>query len=294
VSAADTLARMQKRLVIRRAPVPYTDADAGLIFSDVINYHSRQPADPWLLQCPTFTVNVPVTRTLRPRGGKIAWDLLSELLDSAVDAYMMNGVLYVWEPNGGWQYVDQIKRTLPGPYNTDFEMVYSTFTEEAFSERPDWTIDGAGQGNFVISATTDVGELGFRQFETAEDVSSQEFAGVLDLIDPNPLEVPEDEAPAETSKVLKARAQSLLDLRSMAPVVIEGGVLSRDAPIDVNNLRPGALWVLDVYDHGYGQLLAVNRLRRVSVSVTMGQNGIEEKVTPALYPPGWSGDMGDI
>jgi hypothetical protein len=207
---------------------------------------------------------------------------------------MMNGVLYVWEPNGGWQYVDQIKRTVPGPYNTDFELVYGTFTEEAFAVRPNWTIDGAGQANYVLSATTDVGELGFRQLEVVQDVAGQDTFGILDLVDPNPLEVPEDQATAVTSRALKARATSLLRLRDNAPVVMEGGTLSPDAPIDMANLRPGSLWVTDVYDAGYGQLLSVNRLRRVTVSVTRGNDGIEEKVVPALYPPGWTGDMGDI
>lgn len=293
ISAADSLCRMQKRFAIRDLVVPYSNADAGLIFADILNIHARQAADRWVIDCPKFVVNVPVTRTLRPRQGKMAWDLLSELLDSAVDAYMMNGVLYVWEPNGGWQYKDQIKRTVPGPYNDAFELVYGTFTEESFAARPNWALDGAGQGNFVLSATTDTGELGFRQFEVAEDVASQETYGVLDLPDPNPLEVPEDQAPAETSLALKARAASLLRLRSMAPVVMEGGSLSQHAPIDIDNLRPGALWVSDIYDSGFGQLLSVTRLRRVSVAVTLKDGGVDEVVSPTLYPPGWSGDMGD-
>jgi hypothetical protein len=292
VSAADALARSQKRFAIRDLVVPYVNADAGLLFADIINMHMRQPADVWLLECPMITVNVPVTRTLRPRAGKMAWDLLSELLDTAVDAYMMNGVLYVWEPNGGWRYTDQIKRTLPGPYNDSFELIYGTFTEDSFSVRPNWAKDGAGQGTFVLSATTDTGELGFRQFEIAEDATAQDRYGVLDLLDPSPLEVPEDQSPSETSRALKARAQSLLQLRSMAPVVMESGILSRNAPIDVANLRPGALWVTDIYDSGYGQLLSVVRLRRVSVTVTRRDGAIEETVSPTLYPPGWSGDMG--
>ena len=89
---------------------------------------------------------------------------------------------------------------------------------------------------------------------------------------------------------MRSRAQTINALRAIPPIVVEGGVLSENAPIDVDNLRPGSLWKMDVYDAGYGHLLTVGRLRRVNVSVSMSDSGLVEKVSATLYPPGWEGE----
>lgn len=295
IQATDILGRMQKRFSIRNNPIGYTEIDAGRIFRDVIVVHARLTSDPWDLACPLVTVNVPVTRSLRPSDGKMAWDLLAEILDSAVDAYILDGTLIVWEPNAGWRYQNVIKRTLDGPYNTNYEFVYGLFTNESFAARPNWSLDGAGQANFVLSATTDVGEEGFRQLSVAQNVANQVEVGVLDLLDPNPLQVPEDQEPVETAKALKARAESLVALRAEVPLTIEESSLTAHAPISVEHLRPGSLWRMDLFDDGYGELLTVARLKKASVSVRVGTGGsIEEDVRVTLQPPGWSGDLGDL
>lgn len=286
VSAADTFARYQKRFAIRDEVVSYTNIDAGYLFQQVINTHAASTLDQWSLPVPKLDVNVNLTRQLKPREFKYAWDLLSELLASSIDAYIMNGRLYVWQPGAGWRYRDQIDWTLDGPYNSDYDFVYGTFTEEAFRTRPTWTLDGAGQGNFVVVPGTDTGEYGFRTYEAAEAENSQETYGLLDLTDPDPIQVPED-APAElVAEVLASRAAGILALRGTPPFTIEGGVLSEAAPISVDHLRPGSLWKLDVFDDGFPELLTSARLSRVSVSVSRTATGISEDISPTLEPTG--------
>lgn len=290
VGAGDVLARYQKRFLVRDATVNYDNTDTATVFRDVIVTHAASSLDQWSVPVPNFIVGVAMTRALKPREFKYAWDLLQEILNSTIDAYVMNGVLYVWEPMTGWQWQDgALKRQLAGAYNSDFDLVYGTFTEESFSVRPDWTLDGTGQTNFPVVPGADTGEMGFRTYQYAEDLASQVTYGLLDMVDPDPIEIPED-TPAElVTQSLQARANTIAALRSHPPITIEAGVLSQSAPIDFDNLRPGSLWKLDIYDQGFAQLLSLCRLRRVTVNVTRTQNGVEERVSPTLEPPGWQG-----
>jgi hypothetical protein len=98
--------------------------------------------------------------------------------------------------------------------------------------------------------------------------------------------VPEDSPADLVEQVLAARASGLLSLRDTPPFTIEGGVLSEAAPVDVDNLRPGALWKLDVFDDGFPELLTSTRLRRVSVAVNRTATGISEEISPTLEPTG--------
>lgn len=294
VDAADILVRYVRRLAIRDALETYLQADCGVLFYDLLAVHARLASDAWEFPIPQFNVNVPVDRVLKPKELKYAWDLASELLNSAVDAFVANGTLFVFEPGTGWVYQSNIRRTLPGAYNINYDLMYGTFTEEAWAERPSWSLDGMGQGNFFAVPTADSGEYGFRTYAVAEVPEAQLEYGVLDYVDTDPLEVPADQPASQTAAALSARARTLAALRGYAPMAIEGGSLSQKAPVNVDNLLPGSLWVLDVHDAGYGQLLAASRLRRVDVDVTRNADGsIVEKVMPVLEPPGWMGDLGE-
>ena len=300
VGAADTFMRYQKRFLLRnRFPRVDFDGDAASLFRDIIVGHAAQPTDRWHLPVPDVVSGVTVRRALKPREFKMAWDLMSQLLQSALDAYIMNGVLYLWDPNEGWRYrvvptrassfTASQNKTLDGPYNLNRDLVYGVFSEESFSTRPDWTLDGPGCANFIVVPAPDSGQEGFRAYEYAESISSQEFFGVLDSVETNPPELPEDAAPSEISATSLARAQSSVALRAFPPMSVEGGALSEQAPIDVDHLRPGSLWKIDVFDDGFGELLTVGRLRRVSVSVRRTDKGLAESVVPTLEPPGQEG-----
>ncbi len=290
VTAADALARFRKRFAIRDAAADYVQTDAGVIFRDIITTHARVASDQWTLRVPEFNTDVPIDRVLKPREFKYAWDFLSELMGSAVDAFVANGVLFVWEHSTGWVYQADIKRTLTGSYNQNYDLVYGVFTEEAFATKPDWSIDGMSQGNFVVVPAADSGEYGFRTIAITEGIESQLDFGVLDMVATEPLEVPSDQPPTETAAALQARADTLAALRAYAPAAIEGGVLSATAPVNVDNLLPGSIWVCDVFDAGYGQLLVGGRLRRVTVDVTLAAGGgVIEKISPTLEPPGTEG-----
>jgi len=291
VAAADVLARFQKLPAIFDAIVDYEHTDAGTIFRDIITTHSFTSVNRWTLPCPLVESGVVVNRVLKPREFKAAWDLMAELLSSALDAYVMNGILYVWEPGSGWCHQADIRRVLPGPYNSEYDFIYGTFTEESFSTRPDWTLDGAGQTNYVIVPGTETGEMGFREYQLAESIESQDEYGLLFSAEPDTTEIPEDAPPAFVTQILQARANTTAALRSFPPLTVEGGVLSETAPVSMDHLRPGSLWKMDVYDEGLGQLLTFCRLRRVTVSVKAGPNGVEETVSPVLEPPGWQGGV---
>jgi hypothetical protein len=287
VDAADVLCRYQKRFVGRGLTVEYNEVDAGHLFYKVLTSHAALASDAWNLPAPDVQTGVSITRALHPRELKYAWDLLSELLDTAVDAYVMNGRLYVWEPGAGWQYQNVSKRTFDGPYNVNYDLVYGTFTEEAWSERPNWSMDGPGQANYVVVPGVDSSEFGFRRLAVVENTVSQTRYGVLDYVDQNRIELPEDVNVKIEAAAMTRRAETLIALRSFAPAVISGGALSDQAPIDMENLRPGSLWKMDVWDHGFGQLLAAGRMSKISVDVTVSQTGIKEVVVPTLMPPGW-------
>lgn len=292
VDASDVLSRYQRRFAIRDALATYTQADCGTVFYDVLTTHASLPQDQWSLPVPLVNTNVPIDRVLMPKGLKYAWDLLSELLGTALDAFIANGRLFLFEPGVGWVYQAQIKRTLPGSYNVNNDLIYGMFTEQSWSVRPDWSIDGMSQGNFIAAPSADSGEYGFRTFATSEVPASIDDFGVLDYVDVDPLEVPADQPPSQTASALQARSDSLAALRAYAPAVIEGGALSQDAPIDINNLIPGSIWLLDIFDAGYGQLLVASRLKRVEVTVSKNGDGtISETIVPVLEPPGWEGAM---
>lgn len=290
VTAADALVRHRHRLAVRDALVTYTQTDCGTVFHDVLTTHAVLPQDQWSLPCPLINTNIPIDRVLKPRELKYSWDLLSELLSTAIDAFVANGQLFLFEPGVGWVYQQAIKRTFPGSYNANYDLIYGIFTEHAWADRPDWALDGPSQGNFITAPTADSGEYGFRTFATSEVPASINDFGVLDYVDVDALEVPTDQPPALTAAALQARSDSLAALRAYAPAVMDGGTLSQDAPIDVDNLVPGAIWLLDVFDAGRGQLLAASRLKRVEVSVSKaGDGSIIETINPVLEPPGWEG-----
>lgn len=308
VNAADVFMRYQKRFLLRRVQKRVDfDGDAAVLFRNILITHAAQPTDSWNLPVPTVMSGVSVQRALKPREFKMAWDLMAQLLQAAVDAYIMNGVLYMWDPEKGWCYRGAgppigvgvgvglgpapVTRVLDGPYNSTFDLVYGTFSESSFSVRPNWTLDGAGTANFVVVPAADSGQEGFRAYEYAESVTSQGIFGLLDAIETDPPELPQDAEPAEVASAGRARARSAVALRGFPPLAVEGGTLSEDAPVDVDNLRPGSLWKLDIYDEGYGQLLTLGRLRRVTVAVRRDATGITETVTPMLEPPGQEGQL---
>jgi len=292
LGASDVLARTTKRPAIYDDdPVIYTSIDAGDLFARIVNLHSASPSDPYRLVAPDVDVGVFTDRTLRPRQGSYAWPLLEELMGSSVDAFMALDTLYVWDPRRGWMFVDiedGVTRVLPGPYNSVHDMEFGTFTNAAFTTRPKWGISGDFQTNFVISTSADSGEEGFRRFKVAEDVPSQAEVGVLFYVDTDPFVQPGGEEIDLPDSVLQRRADTVLALRRKPPAVIAGGVLSESAPVDINNLWPGSIWRLDVHDSGYRQLLQAGRLKRVEVSVTASDNGLEESIVPTLYPIGWA------
>ncbi len=293
VQANDTLARYRRRFAIRTGIKDYVQADCGLVFREVLADLAHLDSDQWEFLIPEFTTGVPIDRVLKTKEFKYAWDFISELLSSAVDAFVANGQLFVYEAGTGWVYqLPGLRRTLPGSYNINHDLTFGMFTEESWSDRPDWSLDGFGQGNYFVVPVADSGEYGFRTFAVAEVAAAQLEFGVLDYVDPDPLEVPADQSQAAVAASLRSRSNTLAALRGYAPSSIEGGVLSASAPVNVDNLLPGSIWLMDVYDAGYGQLLTASRVRRIKVDVSRSsEGGIVEKVQPVLEPPGWQGAL---
>lgn len=292
VGASDVLSRFQKLPAIWGEPVEYEGVDSAQILADIINIHSFSPANPWHLTAPDFNVDAPLTRELRASQEELAWSVIAEILDSAVDMYVIGNTLYCWDVEQGWVYHNG-RRTevLPGPYNASRDFVYGVFTREAFKQRPDWSIAGGDQVNYFVALPADVGQAGFRERFVAEDVASQSRVGVLFGRDPNPLHLPADLGAAERDAVYQRRADGYLALHRKSPAILSSQPLAVGAPIDVANLRPGSIWMVDVDDFGFTQGLQATRLKRVSVSVSKASDGgIVEDVTPTIYPVGYEAE----
>lgn len=292
VGAMDVLSRHRKRLATLIS-TNYPSLDAGQIFADLIAL-ARDPHDLWMLLCPNVLVNSPLTRELVARDFEMSYDVLQELMNSSIDAYVMNGDLYLFEPTTGWRYADRSTgetRTLIGPYNSAGELSYGLFTEGSWRERPGWNINGMAQGNRSWVPASDSGESGFRKFWTAQ--ASEMFAldGVLDIVEVSTLYRPDASEASVFEDSFQHHADALVELRALAPAVISGGVLAEGAPIDIPNLRPGSLWNMDVWDAGLPQMLQTARLKSVEVTFTTSDSGAEERVVPTLQPAGFSPDV---
>ena len=285
VNASDVMARFGKRLVTR-VDRTYTNVDAGAVFASLVNA-AQFESDLWRFAAPQGITGTALTRTVQALDFETSLDVLNDLANSSIDYFVMNGTLFVHDLFDGWIYSSNgdTNTLLPGPYTASKELFYGLFTESCWSQRPDWSINGLEQGNAIWVIGPDSSTEGARRFWVAQDFQSQAFDGLLDMVDDNPLYHPaEDEIIPDP--VFQSGAQSTLALRKIAPAVIEGGALAVGAPVDVPNLRPGALWLCDIYDACFGQLLQVARLKRVQVRVTAASSGITESIAPTLTPPG--------
>jgi hypothetical protein len=289
LDAQDVLARYAKRFAVRDTIVDWDNTDVGVAWTELINEHARVSADSWFTQAPEVFVGASITRRVQPRNFEMAASILSELSEAALDTFVMNGRLYAWEPGVGWRFHDGYTQTLDGPYNDNFDFVYGLFTRDAWSEPPNWAMPGMDQATFVVVTGADQGEFGYRSYFSAESSEAQLDVGVLDHIETNPLQLPADTPPATQATVLQGRANTYLDLHALVPVTVQDGVLATGAPIDIENLRPGSLWTMDLHDDCFGQLLTVCRLKSVTVDVSLTEGGIDERIIPTLYPPGFRG-----
>ena len=275
----------------------YTNLDAGEILEAIAGSTAlRGPFNGWVFRIPTVRVGLSVTREVVARDYELAYDLISELFDSALDGYVLAGDLVLYEPGSGWIYHDgnDSHVRLPGPYESrSGELVYGLFTNDAWTEQPGWSMSGWNQANSVYVAGADSGESGFRRIWAAEDPTQVLLDGVLEMVDQKSLHKTADNAePIIADSVFQARAVSLLKLRAKVPAVIESASLAEDAPVSMEHLRPGSIWLLDVHDACYGQLLGVSRLKSVSVNVSAG-DGLSEEVSVVLTPPGYTeADLG--
>ena len=247
--------------------------------------------EPWNMLVPEATTGSAIKRDILVREFELAWDILSDFAESSVDFWVGNGVLYMFDVNRGWVYHDGTgTAVLDGPYSPEHELVYGTFTESTFADLPTWTINGWAQTNTAWVPGPDAGESGARRYWTATNPVSISYDGVLDSVEVFNLYRPEDEEDIPND-VFQDFADSLVAVRGNGPPVIEGTVLSQNAPIDVDNLRPGSIWQVDIFDACYGQLLQAVRLKRVTVRASKtSDGGLTETVEPVLVPLGHEED----
>jgi hypothetical protein len=292
VSASDVMARFQKRLATRHVDLNLDFADAGTAFAVVvleaqIHDSTERLTEAWQVLPPEVETGLAIKRMILVRDFEMAWDVLNDFAEASVDFWIGNGVLYVFDHNQGWMYHDGERTVrLDGPYSPEHELVYGTFTESNFVSLPTWSINGQAQANVGWVPGADVGTSGARRFWTASNPWSMNVDGVLDQVETFNLYRPEAEEDIPDD-VFQRFADSLVAVRGIGPAVIEGTVLAENAPVDVDNLRPGSIWQLDVFDACYGQLLQVNRLKRVTVRVAVSGDGLTETVEPVLFPIGF-------
>jgi hypothetical protein len=283
IQAADIMMWTAKRTTT--ASQLYTSVDGGVVFKGVVD-DATQFDNLFDLQCPTFTTGYLMTREILALDFEYSLDVLSELANSAVDYFVLGKELVVYDYTDlGWFVLrDGVKTRIAATTDPYGRYVYGLFTDEAFVARPGFVIDGMSQANNVFIPGADSGEAGFRRYWTASDVNLLD--GLLTYVDVNPLYRPQDGLPITADGVFQERADSTLALRSKAPVIFSGGVLSPAAPVTVDGLLPGSLWALDLAEVGVGQLLDAQRLKRVDVTVEVASGGIVEQVSPTLIPLG--------
>jgi hypothetical protein len=293
VGATDLFGRFMRRLAVQRETLQVSNEDAGSIFRRIAGETALVPwpHNGFNLPIPSFAAGTALSREVVYRDFEYAWEVLKGLFESAVDGYIMNGVAYFFEPGTGWIYTDgrEDHLVLPGPYDSSTgELVYGLFENSAFAQEPGWGISGFSQGNTGYITGADTGEMGARRYWSAFNAESWELDGVLDFVDTNTLFRSGDEDAVIADSAYQRRVDSAVALRSQAPATIEGGTLSQNAPVDMDNLRPGSVWRLDIEDAGFGQLLQLTRLKRIEVTVSLDEGGVAESVSPTLQPLGYT------
>jgi hypothetical protein len=289
VTASDMLARFELRLATRQFRL-YENVDTGQFVRTILSETAKvgYPNDGFVLEIPSVYTGVGITRELVPKDFEYAWQVVRDLLESSVDMYVLNGELIIFHPGLGWirRETSGIQERIDGPYLAGTgELLYGLFTAQAYTERPGWSISGWNQANQTWVSSTDQGTDGARRFWTAADSASILDVGVLDFVETTALYRSSSDAIIPDA-AFQAQAASALQLRASPPAIIEGGALADGAPIDRDNLRPGSIWLVDIYDAGYGQLRQPSRLKRVTVRVTRNDDGLTEQISPVLYPLG--------
>lgn len=287
INASDKMVWTQKRTPSQ--DLDFVNVDGGIIFKQVLDDAMRYDNVP-KLYCPEFRTGYAMTREILALNFEYQFDVLMDLAKSCVDFFMIGGKLAVQNQSttgfpAGWYVVDngrhrRLEQT-PDPYG---RYIFGLFTDEAWISRPGFDINGMSQGNDIFVPGADSGEEGFRRYWSASDVDPLD--GLLTYVDVNSLYRPSTAAIITHDAVFQERADSLLALRKNAPIVLSGGSLAQDAPISVDTLFPGSLWSIDLAEHGLSQLLTIQRLKRVDVSVSKSADGLTETISPTLIPLG--------
>lgn len=296
VSAADAFVRFKRRLATRTESLRYINNDAGQMFADICNTRARVPSDAWEFAVPQPDTGVSLTRTVVAREFSMAWDILEDLLDSSIDMTVIAGCPCVFQPGVGWVFVGALGEQYWLNTEQAFgvtsggDTVYGLFTQESFEEIPTWSINGMLQANNGWVAGADSGTGGFRKFWSASIDDDLLYDSVLDYVETAQLYRADEGEEVVDESAFQRRADSLVALRAKAPAVIDSVSLSATAPLNVDNLRPGSIWAMDVYDACWGQLLQASRLKRISATVEA--DAANEKISATLQPLGFS--EGDI
>ena len=291
ITAQDKMAWMRKRTPTQ--DLTFDNIDAGFMFRQLIE-DATSIDNAFNLFCPDAGVQFFLTREVVALDFEYVYDILDDLARSAVDFFMIGEDLACYSRNlKRWEIS---KEGLPGddiPGGDETlaptpdvlgRYIFGTFTEDAWTARPGFSLDGESQANDIFVPGADSGLAGFRRFWRASDVNV--IDGLLQYVDVNPLYRPQEGTPITSEGVFQERANSMLELRKQTPVIISGGALSQRAPVTVPDLFPGSLWVLDMADEGISSLVTVQRLKRVDVSVSKSGGGYAEKVSPTLMPLG--------
>ena len=283
IGAHDAFVWTGRRIVTQ--DLNFTDADAGVVFRDVLA-DGMSLDNPMGLAAPQFDTGYTMTREVIQLNFEKVESVLLELAESAVDFFMLGRELVVYDGvNFGWFAHRNGERTRIAPTVDPFgRYLYGLFTDEAFIARPGWMLDGMAQANDVIIPGADSGEAGFRRTWRASDVDLD--VGLLTDVDVSALYQADSTGIILDDEVFQQRANSRLAQSSRPVSIVSGSSLSQTAPVRAENLYPGSLWAVDLGDIGISQLVDVQRLKRVDVTVVAAADGIVEDVVPTLIPLG--------
>lgn len=230
----------------------YTNTDIALIFAD---YHDDaiNLDNPMGFGVRAAPVNILLSQTTLGGQHFIASDQLDQLSQAGCDWYVRDRTTYAGGAAVGIATV-------------------ATLTDDHFQTPPKIT-SGDGAANLIGVRGAGAGQGKDPIYEQAEDTSDQQIHGLLEAVDTvDTIRFPNE------ARVAAAQRIALL---SPPPLLISGGVLTPDAPLQIDQLYPGQLYHVALKET-VKHVIGTYRLSTINGNV---QNG-DEKITIETQPVG--------
>lgn len=285
ITANDKMAWTKKRRLYG-SDLEFEGVDSGRAFRRLVE-RAVGVDNVFGLYCPTVITGHVIYRNVVALDFEWIFDVLAELAQASIDFTVVDDKLVLRHPGVAWYWAPVPQGSTELIEGGGDPLSFGPFTDEAFAERPGYQKNGWEQGNDIVVPGADSGEAGFRRYWQQTNGGADPRDGVLSYVDVNALYRPQPGTPISTAGIFQQRANALYAMRKYAPQVTMGTALTRQAPVEINQLVPGSVWGIDITESKIPALRAkLQRLARVDVKVTVGDDGVSEEIVPTLIPIG--------